>query len=338
VRFPAVAALALGLFAASLSLAGCRAGYATEPYVSERVMLGTKVTIRAYGDAGRAEAAVEGAFNRMRDVEKQTNNYSSRSAISQVNDRTGGWRRTPPLIGRAIREALGGARLSDGAYDPTLWPVWRLWGFSGEERVPRSAELERALSLTGWRKVKMRYEARQVFLDEGMGLDLSGMAKGMAVESAADHLAGRLRHGLVTAGSTTAVFGGKPDGSPWRIGIEHPRKPGELIGIVKMKKGTMSTSGDYQTYFIRDGVRYHHIVDPKTGTPARGTMSATVVGEIDATTSDMLSTGLFVMGFEKAKRFVERHPRLGIVFVTADGRVRTAGNLRGKVASLKTKI
>ncbi len=172
-----------------------------------------------------------------------------------------------------------------------------------------------------------------------MGIDLGGIAKGYAIDAGLEALRrSRVKSAMITAGSTTAVYGAKPDGSSWRIGIENPRKPDEMIAVVTLAKGTVSTSGDYQNYFIRNGVRYHHILDPSTGRPVTGTMSASVIGDIDATRSDLLSTAVFVMGFEKAKRFVKKDGRLGIIFVTPDGHVRTAGNLKGRLSDVKSRL
>lgn len=333
------------LLTASLLPLGCRPDRSSDSqtYTKQRIMFGTLVTIKVFEkDQAKAKKAVGKANVAMTAVQSQTNNYDPQSAISWLNWRAQYGLPAPlhPLLLDVVKSSLRGARATGGAFDPTVWPVTRLWGFGRRERLPSPAELRATLKLVGYGRVEWLGDGSVVYLPvRGMGLDLGGVAKGYAVAEAVRALTtAGIRHAMVTTGSTTAVFGGKPDGSPWKIGIENPRAPGKIVGVVSLKSGTVSTSGDYQNYFVRNGLRYHHILDPKTGMPARGTMSATVVGDIDATTSDILSTGLFVMGFEKAGGWLAGHPRLGIIFVTSDGRLRTAGNLKGRVTGLARSV
>lgn len=156
------------------------------------------------------------------------------------------------------------------------------------------------------------------------GLDLGGAHKGYALDQAIRVLSDgtTVSAALVTAGSTTVTTGKKPDNEPWLIGVEDPRNPEELVATVEARGAvTVSTSGDYQRYFERDGVRYHHILDPATGLPARGLRSLTVVGARSALDSDILATALFVMGSDLASRYAEENG-LGLVLVDDEGRVR----------------
>lgn len=306
----------------------------------QRVMFGTLVTIQAHGrSAARTARAVARALELMRSIERDTNNFDASSTVSRLNAGAGRWRKAPRLV-PVVEASLALARQTKGAFDPTIWPVTKLWDFGGRQRVPAPAELRRALALVGWRRVKLRPSTGEILLPvRGMGLDLGGVAKGYAVQRAVDFLGkAGVRGALVTAGSTTAVFGGNPGGKPWKIGIEDPRAPRKMIGVISVRDGTVSTSGDYQNYFIHGGVRYHHILDPATGLPVRHTISATIVGNSDATSSDILSTAVFVMGFDAAARLIDSRPGDGIVFVTPDRRVRTAGNLEGRLSSLAGRI
>lgn len=341
---------------------GCRAAFDTKSrggqrlYEQRRTMFGTLVTIKAYDkDRAKAKRAVGNAFAVMAKVEKATNNFDPSSDISRFNAAAG---KVPPLPtgdrGRYLEETIAFAfelaRETGGTFDPTILPVTKLWGFGGRERVPPREELRQALRLVGYRKLARlpdRIPSRLPL--RGMGLDLGGISKGYAVGQAISHLKKfGIRHALVTTGSTTSVYGGRAAGEPWRIGVENPRAPGKIIGVVSLKEGVVSTSGDYQNYFERGGVRYHHILDPWTGMPARTAISATYVFKpnsrfrsnptLNATSSDVLSTALFVAGFEKAKRFVAAWPPMSIIFVTPDRRVHTAGRVKGIVSGLSRRV
>lgn len=330
------------LLIASLGMrgaAGCkRAPTSIAPQEQTRKMFGTLVTIRVYdADRRRAAKAVQLAFDKIAKLDRDTNNYNPASQISLSNARSG----KPTYVEHVfsvVRRGLAGARDTGGAFDPTILPVVELWGFGRREHVPSQRELGAARRLVGYRRVDVVGRGRILLPKVGMGLDLGGIAKGYAADVVVRTLReSKIRHAMVTMGSTTSVLGGKPDGSPWKIGIENPRGRG-LIGVVSMKTGTVSTSGDYQNYFVRNGVRYHHIIDPKTGMPSRNAISVTVVGAIDATLSDVLSTALFVKGFEGTSRYAERNRRIGVVFVTPDGRVRTAGSTKGRISQLRRRI
>lgn len=311
------------------SLAGCaRPAPAERRYTRRQPIFGTLVTITVY-DRSRSKAAraVRDALRDMAAVERVTNNYDPHSEISQLNGKAGSWQTMSAGLAGIVHYSLRRARETGGTFDPTVWPLTRLWDFGRRPRVPSDAQIKRALRLVGHEKVKTRPAFWILLPLRGMGLDLSGVAKGYAVEEALSALRrNRIRRALVTTGSTTAVFGGKPDGSAFKVGIENPRAPGQLIGVVTMRRGVVSSSGDYQNYFVRNGVRYHHILDPRTGRPVAHTIGVTVVGESCPPTSDALSTAFFVMGIRKTARYLTNDRRRGVVFVTRGRRVRVVGN------------
>ncbi len=374
--------------------AGCSDAERTlQPREETRKMFGTMVRIEVFApaasatergnpsrDGNAAEAAISKAFEAMAAVERATNNYSPTSEVSRLNasaettaadsaETTADSARTAaahpaalrlPALRPIVTLSLKMARETDGAFDPTIWPVTEIWGFGAKPRVPSQAVLRDALRLVGYGRLRLGTDGATIVLPvRGMGLDLGGISKGYAVDRAVGALRrSGIRHALITTGSTTAVFGGKPDGSKWKIGIENPRAPGKMIGVISLKDGAVSTSGDYQNYFVREGIRYHHVLDPKTGMPARGAMSVTAILTADpppaddttgppdttgssdiAARSDALSTALFVMGSESASRYATAEmPRGGIVVVMPDRSVRTAGNLRGGISGLLKRI
>jgi len=318
-----LAAFALAL---SLALVGC--SRTPEPVMDSREALGTVVAITAYPAADADEAAtgagLDAAYDAMAQIEKALDAYNPDSAISAIN--IGGEGTLPPEAVEVFdsRDKLGVAE----EFSPFLLEVIRLYDFEGTGAVPGTAELVwTASGQKYWQLMgaKITYVAPLLGMEfvPPAGLDFGGAAKGLALDDAAAALQGaHIDAALITAGSTTVTFGEKPDGEPWRIGVEDPRDPDAVIATVEAPGAiTVSTSGDYQRYFEVDGVRYHHILDPRTGEPARGMRSLTVAGADTGLDSDILSTALFVMGPNKATTYAEEHG-LGLVIVDDEGRVR----------------
>lgn len=329
-----------------LAPAGCQRQPA--PLVRARFLLDTLVTIKSY-DVDRLkrstlDAAVNPAFGRMKTVERRLNVYDKKSETAKLNRLAG--RGDALKVSADMWMALDAskqvAKLTGGAFNPAIGPVTRIWRFGAGRRVPPNDELRRALEAVRPDKIIMDSEAHTVRLGlRGMLLDLGGIAKGVAVDRAAEVLRRRgLKHTLVTSTSSTKALGPKPGGQPWLIGIESPRpkrRPG-LIGVIELRRGSISTSGDYQRFFIKHGRRYHHILDPKTGYPAGGFMSVTVVTTHSAAFADALSTGLAVMGRRRAMALVEKLPGTGAVFVDGAGKTWVSAGLKNKLHELVKRV
>ena len=202
-----------------------------------------------------------------------------------------------------VADALRVAKMTNGAYDPTVGPLMALWGFGTEHAaVPRSEDIERTLPDTGWERVAL--QGKTVTMPDGFSFDPGGIGKGFAAERAKQILrdAG-VRSALLSLGGNISALGTKPDGKDWVIGIQDPENPAVQFASVRIQDAAVVTSGGYQRYFEEDGARYCHILDPETGWPAdSGLLSVTIVCE-DDTMADALSTALFVMGAEEAKTF-----------------------------------
>lgn len=311
------------------ALAGCdRPG---GPAQTDREALGTVVTVTAYGEDREAVgAATDAAFEAISQVERCLDAWSASSTIVSLDSR---WATRPALTQPLPTDALAVLDRTreldvERHFSSSLWALTRLYDFEGERHVPTPTEMDQAL---GWSFVEEsgggsfvrrdgRGGARSATITPG--LDFGGSAKGMALDRAAAALrgSGAVDAALVTAGSTTVTFGEKPEGEPWRIGIEDPRDAGRVIAVVEASAAVaVSTSGDYQQYFERKGVRYHHVLDPSTGRPARGLRSLTVIGAIPGLDSDILSTALFVAGPATASSYAREHG-LGLYIVDDEGR------------------
>jgi thiamine biosynthesis lipoprotein len=317
--------------------------YASEPFVKERFLLDTLVTIKAYGkDGKKVENAVAAAFEEMARVEKKMNYYNPKSELSLINRRAS----KQPLSISAEMSGLINLSLvyhqkTAGAFDITIGPLMDLWSFGQNEHVPDRPEIDEVLPLVGSQNIRLDLKDRKIqLIKPKVKLDLGGVAKGHAVDQA---IAIIKKHGiksaLVTTGSTTKVIGLKPGREAWKIGIENPRSKNDIIGVLELKDDeSVSTSGDYQQFFIKKGKRYHHILDPKTGQPARGCMSVTVLTSRSCAEADIMSTAIFVLGYPEGMKYVEKNTDLEAMIVTADGKVHLSKGLRGKVEELERSV
>ncbi|MCW3491357.1 FAD:protein FMN transferase [Dethiobacter alkaliphilus] len=288
-------------------------------------------------DEALGQDALSAAYRRAAELEAIMDRHQSDSDVAKINAAAG---QNPVAVSEetfeVIRQGVEFGQMTGGAFDITVAPVMDLWGFgSGENRVPDEEELERALELVDYRKIHLDEERLEVFLEkEGMELDLGGIAKGYIVDQALLTMQEMgIESASFDAGGDIRVLGIKPDGTPWRIGIRDPRDRTNLAAIVELDDQSVVTSGDYERFFMEDGQRYHHILDPDTGFPTRGLTSVTVLGK-DAITTDTLSTGLFVMGLESGMELIESLADTEAIFITDDGQVHTSSGLDDQVEIL----
>jgi thiamine biosynthesis lipoprotein len=224
-----------------------------------------------------------------------------------------------------VRELFTQARevflRSRGCFDLSVGSLSRLWGFhSGEHRMPAAEEIRAALVLVGMDRIRIHPDRLEV--PEGMELDWGAIAKGYGIDLAARALIELgVERGFINAGGDIFCWGTNPRGRPWQIGVERPRGEGYL-GVLSLSGLAAATTGDYHRFFIQDGVRYHHVFDPRTGRPARGKQSVTVVGP-EASLCDALSTALFVS--EYPGEIMQSYPEYGAFLVDAEGRLTSLG-------------
>ena len=269
-----------------------------KPDVRTFFAMDTVMELSLWGDGGKQTG--ERIEKLIRDLEKTWSAEDPDSLLSSLNRGEG----EAEGENRELLQKLQEFRIfTDGAFDSRLLALSELWNFSSEHpSVPGEKEIQQALSHREW--------------------DLGASLKGYACSRAADILKeSGVQRAVLNLGGNIQTYGSKPDGSPWQIAVTDPRGQ-EPMGVLSVS-GTVciATSGDYQRYFEQDGVRYHHILDPETGYPARsGMISVTVICE-DGLLADVLSTALFVMGPEKAERFWQENPGFEAAWVTEDGSV-----------------
>lgn len=288
----------------------------------EAAIMGTRIYVELWADeAAAGEAAVAAVIASMHDVDAMMSTYKSASQLSQVNARGA---REAVKVDRelfdVIRASLEFSKLTGGAFDVTYASVGHLYDYRARQR-PTDAQISQALPGVNWRNVRLDPAALTVKFDRpGMRIDLGGIAKGYAVDRAIGLLQSRgIAHAVVSAGGDSRIIGDR-FGRPWIVGIRHPDDPGRLITRIPLVDTAMSTSGDYERYFDENGVRHHHILDPKTGRSASKVRSATILAPT-AMQTDGLSKTAFVLGAEEALRIVERIPGVDAIFVTPEGKV-----------------
>ena len=312
----------LAILAAGLALAGCT-DKKTQEATSFDSVLGTVCSIRIA--AGGDSTAAEAAFARLHEIENALSVNITTSQISAVNAAAG---KEPVNVGpealAILAKGLRYSRLSDGAFDPSVGPLVRLWGIGGtNERVPGQAELDAARALVGWKDVIVDPAAGTVLLARpGMALDLGSATKGFAADEAAAILEAKgVTSGIIDLGGNILVIGSKPDGSPWRIGLQDPgEERGTYMGIASLSGKTMVTSGIYERFFIQDGIRYHHILDTRTGYPVQnGLTSVTVIAD-KSFDADGVTTMLFALGREKGMALA-KELGLDVIMLDADHHV-----------------
>lgn len=288
-----------------LVLCGC-----AKPLEQTFFAMNTVMTVQIWGKD--AETAFGQIFTKLHDLESSWSATSEDSILWQLNNGNQLFQLEPgqaALLERA--EEL--CQLTGGAFDPKMRCVSEAWGFYNEQhRVPTQEEIDAAMADPQW--------------------DLGGALKGDAGQKCASLLTKLdIDRAILNLGGNVQTYGQKPDGTPWQVGIQNP-DGGDYVGIVSVT-GSMAvvTSGDYQRYFEQDGVRYHHILDPKTGYPANSGLRSVTVICADGMAADCFSTALFVMGLEEGTEFWKKTEGFEAVFITQDGSiyVTEGANLSG---------
>jgi len=270
-------------------------------------------------DSSGGAAALRAAHDSVRLVDSLMSTYRPESELSRANARAGLGEPVPvsPQTMAVLRQARLYWRLSGGAFDPTVGPIVRAWGFEGTRgRRPSSRALDSLRALVGFGGVELDSAASTVWLPRaGMRLDLGGIAKGYALDLARRALAtSSIQGGTVDLGGNVLVFGRPPVGEKWRVAIVNPLRRERTIGELALDSGAVATSGDYEHYVVIDGRRYGHLIDPRTAMPARGVLSATAIGPLGVW-SDGLSATLFLLGPMRGQMLVNSIPGLGAVWV-----------------------
>jgi thiamine biosynthesis lipoprotein len=324
--------LACCILAVTLTI-GCDAGNETI-FKDTRPAMYTIVSITTVSDsADKAQRAADDAFAELDRIAGLLNFYSDDSELSAINRMAG---KTPLKVSAEtldiIERSVSISEATDGAFDVTVGPLVKLWDIQ-KKVVPDKVTIDRTRAKVGYKNILIDRSASTVFIKNmGGQIDLGGIIKGYG----ADRVVGILkqmgiRSAIVSVGGEVRSYGKKPDGKPWVVGIQNPRGKGPedaIAATIEISDKALSTSGDYNKYFEKNGRRYHHLIDPKTGYPSLNCGSITVIAD-DATTSDGFSK-LFIPGPEKGLK-VAKKSGIEVIFIDCNGRVVLSDGVRDKV-------
>ena len=305
--------------------------------------MGTVVTLTIWSDdESSAKAASEAVFDEFRRLDQLLSNWVDTSEVSKINAAAGV---SAVPVGdetlKIIQFAQAVSKKSGGAFDITVGAYRGLWKFDEDKdgTLPDPKDVAARRKLTGWRDVVVDAKKKTVKLRrKGMAITLGGIAKEYAVDRAVAILRGRgVNDFIMQAGGDLYVSGTK-GGQKWRVGIRDPRGGRDTpFAITELQDRTFSTSGDYERGFVKDGVRYHHILDPKTGQPARLCRSVTVSAK-DALTADAWSKPLFILGPERGLKLLKTLPDLQAVFIDAKNQIRSSPGMTVVEGDIKTEL
>lgn len=322
------------LFSLCHVLAGCgrkQDGFSTgdgsTPPVEKRQMIAmdTFMQLQIYGE--NAKTAADAATQEIARLEAL---FSAQDGeVARLNEAHGGTvsEDTAALLQKAVQLY----EETDGAFDITIYPVVKAWGFIDKEyRVPKIETILQLLEAVDASAIGFDAQTGRVELPERAELDFGGIAKGYTSDRLIEVLKeNKITSAMLNLGGNVALLGGKPDGSEFKIAIAHPEEQEKYLGIVSVKDTSVITSGGYERFFERDGEIYHHIIDPATGYPARQGLASVTIVCADGARADGLSTALFVMGKEKAVSFWREHrTEFDCVLYTAEGGLFVTGGLK----------
>lgn len=317
------------LFTVLVTIFGISSFAHADWFGESRPMMGTEISVYLWhNDAVAGQAAVEAVFAEATRIDNMMSTYKEDSVLSTINrDAAAGPVAAGDELYRLILRSLDISVLTLGAFDVTYDSVGQHYDFR-ERRRPDAATIEDELQSIDYRLIKIHPDTQSIeFTQEGVRINLGGIAKGYTVEQGVDILRKRgIENAIVTAGGDSRLLGDRR-GKPWVVGVRDPRKDGEIAVRIPLENDAISTSGDYERFFDEDGIRYHHIIQPDTGLPADGVHSATIVGP-DAVITDALSTSVFIMGVDRGLRLIATLPDYEGIVIDATGRMYYSDGLR----------
>ena len=308
------------------TLIGCNKSSTTksDPISRTELFMGTVVTITLYDSTD--SSILDKAFDRVAEIESLVSINESGTELDEVNASAG---IKPVKVTSTtydiVEKGLEYSRLSNGGFDITIGPLVKLWNIGLEgAKVPTPEEISNTLPLIDYNSLELNKEGQTIFLTKkNMMIDLGSIAKGYAADEISKILAENNVHSaIINLGGNVYAHGEKIDGSDWKIGIQNPfNERGNIVGLVKVKNKTVVTSGIYERYIEQDGVKYHHLLDPKTGYPFDNNIAGVSIITDKSIDADALSTIVFSKGVDEGLKFVEDLPNVDAIFITKDNKI-----------------
>lgn len=293
-------------------------------------LMDTIIDLKYYGK--NSEKAMNESINKLREIDNNMSLSKSDSEIVKINNNAG--KRSVKVNDgflNVINKAIYYGRLSDGAFDISIRPVDKLWGIGTKnERIPKEKEINENLKFVNYKNIETDNFNKTVFLkNKNMAIDLGGIAKGYAADELVKILKeNNIKSGLINLGGNIYAYKKDKNDKPFNIGIQDPKEEnGQTFAITKVKNKSVVTSGNYERYFIKNGKRYHHIMNPMTGAPSEsGIISSTIISD-KSIDGDALSTATFILGVKKGMELINSLSGVEAIFVTNDNKVYTSSGL-----------
>lgn len=292
-------------------------------------IMGTRITVELFHpDQTIAQQGVDAVIDEMKRIDQDMSPWIETSQLARLNR---GAAKQPIIVSSEffdlIQRSLYFSRLTNGAFDITFASAGFLYNYRAGIR-PDDQQLQQAAALIDYRNLKLDKSHSTIrYSKPGVRIDLGGIAKGHAVDRSITLLQSLgIKQARVTAGGDSRMIGERREHQPWNIGVRDPDDENKLVAVIPLQDVAVSTSGDYQRYFDEDGIRYHHIINPVSGDSARGLRSVSIIGP-DATTTDALSTSIFVLGLTKGMNLINQLTGIDAILVDAQGRLHYSEDL-----------
>lgn len=312
----------------TLSLSLCAQSSAlADWYKQQRDIMGTRISLELWhADAAIAAGCGKQIFTEMHRIDALMSPYKSTSELSFINNNAAiSTIDISAELAHLIGRSLYFSRISQGAFDITYASIGYAYDYR-KGRKPSDQAVALRLDAIDYRHIRLEHRKLQ-FLDSDLRIDLGGIAKGYAVDRAIDIARScGINQAMISAGGDSRIIGDKR-GRPWIIGIRHPRKSDEVVLVLPLSDTAISTSGDYERFYIENGKRVHHIINPSTGRSAQASWSATVTGA-DAMTTDALSTTIFVLGAIPGMALIETLDGIDAIIIDSNGKLHYSSGLQ----------
>lgn len=301
------------------------------PVIKEFYVLGTIIQLKVYGNM--AQRAIEEAIEKLNDIDDKMSVFKAESEISNINKKAGNYyQEVSKDTYFVLKLAMEYSKLSEGAFDPTIRPVVGIWGVGTDNpMIPNKEEINDKLELVNYKDIILNEEKSSIKLKyENQGIDLGGIAKGFAADAVKNiFLKNEIKNAIIDLGGNIFALGNKPGGMLWNIGIQDPLSArGEYVGVISVSNKSVVTSGNYERYYIKDGEKIHHIIDPRTGYPScNGVISATIISD-NSIDGDALSTCTYVLGLEKGINLIEAIKGCEAIFITANKEIYVTSGIK----------
>ena len=313
-------------------LSGLASGLSAQAIFNRTLkLMGSRFDITVVAmDSIKADQYIDLAVQEISRIEKLISSWDPASETSRINRNAG---IEPVRVDKElfdlIKRSLAISRLTDGAFDITYASMDKIWKFDGSmTEMPTVEAIRNSVSRVGFGKIVLDESNFTVFLPEaGMKIGFGAIGKGYAADKAKKMLMDYgVQAGIINASGDMNTWGKQPNGEDWKVAITNPMDKGKAFGLVPVRQGAVVTSGDYEKYVEFNGIRYTHIIDPKTGYPAHGVISSTVFAP-SAELADALATSLFVMGVDVGIARINQLPNVECILIDEDGNIHTSDNI-----------